>query len=130
MILISITICVTGAPKIGDSAPEANSYNTSNSSISPYFDLNVVRNVTTTVGQSAFLHCRVYQLGDKSVMYNRLTFYFNAVKAVWSRGFYKKQSCFHIIIKNRIVEEADKLLKNKRIKIWYLSSLANFSLQK
>lgn len=60
-----------GIPKITDSAPEANLYNTSNSSISPYFDLNVVRNVTTTVGQSAFLHCRVYQLGDKSVSWIR-----------------------------------------------------------
>lgn len=38
-----------------------------NSSIFPYFDYNVQRNVTTAVGQSAFLHCRVEQLGDKAV---------------------------------------------------------------
>ncbi|KAG7210538.1 hypothetical protein KM043_012058 [Ampulex compressa] len=27
--------------------------------------MNVPRNVTTAVGQTAFLHCRVHQLGDK-----------------------------------------------------------------
>ncbi|KAF5295202.1 hypothetical protein FQA39_LY13207 [Lamprigera yunnana] len=32
----------------------------------PYFEFNVPRNVTTTVGQTAFLHCRVEQLGDKA----------------------------------------------------------------
>ncbi|KAF3428279.1 hypothetical protein E2986_12304 [Frieseomelitta varia] len=29
--------------------------------------MNVPRNVTTAVGQTAFLHCRVHQLGDKEV---------------------------------------------------------------
>ncbi|EEB11480.1 hypothetical protein Phum_PHUM121030 [Pediculus humanus corporis] len=38
-----------------------------NISIFPYFDFNVPRNVTTAVGQTAFLHCRVEQLGDKAV---------------------------------------------------------------
>lgn len=33
----------------------------------PYFEFNVPRNVTTAVGQTAFLHCRVEQLGDKAV---------------------------------------------------------------
>lgn len=33
----------------------------------PYFEFNVPRNVTTAVGQTAFLHCRVQQLGDKAV---------------------------------------------------------------
>lgn len=61
-----------GIPRILDTSPDANSYTLNASSISPYFDLNVVRNVTTTVGQSAFLHCRVYQLGDKSVTYSIL----------------------------------------------------------
>ncbi|KAJ9579463.1 hypothetical protein L9F63_024430, partial [Diploptera punctata] len=37
----------------------------SNVSTLPYFDFNVPRNVTTAVGQTAFLHCRVEQLGDK-----------------------------------------------------------------
>jgi hypothetical protein len=33
----------------------------------PYFDFAVTRNVTTRVGQTAFLHCRVEDLGDKLV---------------------------------------------------------------
>lgn len=35
--------------------------------IHPYFDFDVPRNVTTRVGQTAFVHCRVEQIGDKSV---------------------------------------------------------------
>ncbi|XP_018311108.1 uncharacterized protein [Mycetomoellerius zeteki] len=31
----------------------------------PAFETNVPRNVTTAVSQTAFLHCRVHQLGDK-----------------------------------------------------------------
>ncbi|XP_072388686.1 zwei Ig domain protein zig-8-like [Diabrotica undecimpunctata] len=42
-----------------------------NISIYPYFEFNVPRNVTTTVGQTAFLHCRVEQLGDKAVSWIR-----------------------------------------------------------
>jgi hypothetical protein len=38
-----------------------------NVSALPYFDFSVPRNVTTAVGQTAFLHCRVEQLGDKGV---------------------------------------------------------------
>lgn len=38
-----------------------------NFSIQPYFDFTVPRNITTRVGQTAFLNCRVEQLGDKSV---------------------------------------------------------------
>lgn len=33
----------------------------------PYFGSNEVRNVTTTVGHTAYLHCQVQQLGDKAV---------------------------------------------------------------
>ncbi|KAL2728462.1 lachesin-like isoform X1, partial [Vespula squamosa] len=36
-----------------------------NASGAPSFDLNVQRNVTTAVGQTAFLHCRVHHMGDK-----------------------------------------------------------------
>jgi hypothetical protein len=36
----------------------------------PYFDFAVIRNVTTRVGQTAFLHCRVEDLGDKLVSEN------------------------------------------------------------
>ncbi|XP_069673548.1 zwei Ig domain protein zig-8-like [Periplaneta americana] len=42
-----------------------------NVSALPYFDFNVPRNVTTAVGQTAFLHCRVEQLGDKGVSWIR-----------------------------------------------------------
>lgn len=38
-----------------------------NTSGAPSFDLNVQRNVTTAVGQTAFLHCRVHHMGDKEV---------------------------------------------------------------
>ncbi|XP_046434148.1 zwei Ig domain protein zig-8 isoform X1 [Neodiprion virginianus] len=37
----------------------------------PYFEYNVPRNVTAAVGQTAFLHCRVEQLGDKAVSWIR-----------------------------------------------------------
>ncbi|XP_059486873.1 zwei Ig domain protein zig-8-like isoform X1 [Neocloeon triangulifer] len=45
--------------------------NHGNDSSYPYFDFNVPRNVTTAVGQTAFLHCRVEQLGDKAVSWIR-----------------------------------------------------------
>ncbi|KAG4074664.1 hypothetical protein HA402_004535 [Bradysia odoriphaga] len=37
----------------------------------PYFDFDVQRNVTVTVGQTGFLHCRVERLGDKDVSWIR-----------------------------------------------------------
>lgn len=51
---------------------ETNSLHDSNNinqnfSSQPYFDFSVARNVTTRVGQTAFLSCRVEQLGDKLV---------------------------------------------------------------
>ena len=33
----------------------------------PYFDNTTKRETTTTVGQSAYLHCRVRNLGDRAV---------------------------------------------------------------
>ncbi|KAG8320402.1 hypothetical protein J6590_069710 [Homalodisca vitripennis] len=56
-----------GFPFVGS----ATGNSVTNSSIFPYFDYNVQRNVTTAVGQSAFLHCRVEQLGDKAVSWIR-----------------------------------------------------------
>jgi hypothetical protein len=41
--------------------------NFSSETTQPYFDFSVTRNVTTRVGQTAFLHCRVEALGDKLV---------------------------------------------------------------
>ena len=40
-----------------------------NFSSQPYFDFSAARNVTTRVGQTAFLHCRVEQLSDKLVRF-------------------------------------------------------------
>ncbi|KAL4112717.1 hypothetical protein QTP88_016453 [Uroleucon formosanum] len=37
----------------------------------PFFDYYVPRNITTTIGQSAFLHCRTENLNDKSVSDDR-----------------------------------------------------------
>lgn len=47
----------------------------SNMSLHPYFDFDVPRNVTARVGQTAFLRCRVEQLGDKSVSFSRRFYY-------------------------------------------------------
>lgn len=37
----------------------------------PYFDHSFTKNVTTIVGQTAFLHCRILNLGDKTVSWIR-----------------------------------------------------------
>ncbi|XP_055624488.1 zwei Ig domain protein zig-8-like isoform X1 [Toxorhynchites rutilus septentrionalis] len=39
--------------------------------LQPYFDFDVQRNITVTVGQTGFLHCRVERLGDKDVAWIR-----------------------------------------------------------
>ncbi|KXJ78198.1 hypothetical protein RP20_CCG005227 [Aedes albopictus] len=39
--------------------------------LQPYFDFDVQRNLTFTVGQTGFLHCRVERLGDKDVAWIR-----------------------------------------------------------
>lgn len=68
-----------------------------NSSIFPYFDYNVQRNVTTAVGQSAFLHCRVEQLGDKAVSQKQgcfvkiLHFLGHNGTLVWGKHVFHKQ---------------------------------------
>ncbi|XP_017839346.1 zwei Ig domain protein zig-8 [Drosophila busckii] len=41
------------------------------SNLLPYFDFDVPRNLTVTVGQTGFLHCRVERLGDKDVSWIR-----------------------------------------------------------
>ncbi|XP_011298565.1 hemicentin-2 [Fopius arisanus] len=43
----------------------------SNSSELPTYETCVTRNVTTAIGQTAFLHCRVYNRGDKEVSWMR-----------------------------------------------------------
>lgn len=44
----------------------------------PYFNFDVQRNVTVTVGQTAFIHCRVERLGDKDVSTYSLTIRFHS----------------------------------------------------
>ncbi|XP_061503083.1 zwei Ig domain protein zig-8 isoform X1 [Anopheles gambiae] len=39
--------------------------------LQPYFDFDVPRNLTVTVGQTGFLHCRVERLGDQDVAWIR-----------------------------------------------------------
>ncbi|XP_076390557.1 defective proboscis extension response 1 isoform X3 [Megachile rotundata] len=48
-----------------------NVFGNQNVTNAPTFEMNVPRNVTTAVGQTAFLHCRVHQLGDKEVSWMR-----------------------------------------------------------
>ncbi|XP_037038792.1 zwei Ig domain protein zig-8-like [Bradysia coprophila] len=55
--------------KLAEGADDQKNYH--NMSLHPYFDFDVPRNVTARVGQTAFLHCRVEQLGDKSVSWIR-----------------------------------------------------------
>ncbi|XP_037813583.1 uncharacterized protein LOC119604801 [Lucilia sericata] len=43
----------------------------SSTNLLPYFDFDVPRNITVTVGQTGFLHCRVERLGDKDVSWIR-----------------------------------------------------------
>jgi len=40
----------------------------------PYFDYSVPRNISTIVGQHAFLLCRVYRMKDRSVSFFPITF--------------------------------------------------------
>nr|DAA02672.1 TPA_inf: HDC07556 [Drosophila melanogaster] len=45
--------------------PTTSTTTISPSNLLPYFDFDVPRNLTVTVGQTGFLHCRVERLGDK-----------------------------------------------------------------
>ncbi|XP_058121512.1 zwei Ig domain protein zig-8-like [Anopheles ziemanni] len=45
--------------------------NDESDTLQPYFDFDVTRNLTITVGQTGFLHCRVERLGDKDVAWIR-----------------------------------------------------------
>jgi cytochrome c oxidase assembly protein Cox11 len=55
--LITVTITKSG---------DVQSYWDSNYS-QPYFDNSTKRDVTVTIGQTAMLHCRVRNLGDRAV---------------------------------------------------------------
>lgn len=71
----------------GKKSPHTDSNNINqNFSVNPYFDFTVARNLTTRVGQTAFLHCRVEQLGDKSVSIILLSFsYTHVTVPYWTK---------------------------------------------
>lgn len=54
-------------PSISETLSLAMASSSSTGNLLPYFDFDVQRNVTVTVGQNAFFHCRVERLGDKDV---------------------------------------------------------------
>lgn len=54
-------------PSISETLSLAMTSSSSTGNLLPYFDFDVQRNVTVTVGQTGFLHCRVERLGDKDV---------------------------------------------------------------
>ncbi|KAL5286057.1 hypothetical protein ACFFRR_007630 [Megaselia abdita] len=56
------------APSLGLSTT---STTVSPTNLLPYFDFDVPRNITVTVGQTGFLHCRVERLTDKDVLWIR-----------------------------------------------------------
>ncbi|XP_037040538.1 zwei Ig domain protein zig-8 isoform X1 [Bradysia coprophila] len=57
--------------KIKETLSLAMASSSSTGNLLPYFDFDVQRNVTVTVGQTGFLHCRVERLGDKDVSWIR-----------------------------------------------------------
>ncbi|XP_044735739.1 zwei Ig domain protein zig-8-like isoform X2 [Chrysoperla carnea] len=73
-LITTLLVCTTPANGIGIAmaSPQHDDGGLGNNVSSyPYFEFNVPRNVTTAVGQTAFLHCRVEQLGDKAVSWIR-----------------------------------------------------------
>lgn len=65
-----------------------------NMSLHPYFNFDVQRNVTARVGQTAFLQCKVEQLGDKSVSFQFFFCHFNI--HIFPREI-KASDCFHFL---------------------------------
>ncbi|XP_063223201.1 zwei Ig domain protein zig-8 [Bacillus rossius redtenbacheri] len=67
LLFCSVLASCHGWPQLDEEAPE----DAGPGGAAPFFDLSVPRNVTTATGQTAFLHCRVEQLGDKGVSWIR-----------------------------------------------------------
>ncbi|XP_012171928.1 zwei Ig domain protein zig-8 [Bombus terrestris] len=68
---IAVTQGITGTFARDQKLVGGNVFGNHNITNAPTFEMNVPRNVTTAVGQTAFLHCRVHQLGDKEVSWMR-----------------------------------------------------------
>jgi hypothetical protein len=66
---VDILFLVSGVETSNVGLPGAStSFQTENGKIErPYFDIVGTRNVTTVVGQTALLRCRVRHLGDRTV---------------------------------------------------------------
>lgn len=63
----------------------------------PYFDANIPNNVTAIVGKSAFLRCRVRNLGNKTVKYLKLCWQFEFGQAISAKNSLKKNSAKYIL---------------------------------
>lgn len=85
-------------PSISETLSLAMASSSSTGNLLPYFDFDVQRNVTVTVGQIAFFHCRVERLGDKDVsivLHSKHFSYFIR----WRTWFYVLDSIAFIIHK-------------------------------
>ncbi|EDW35754.1 GL17046 [Drosophila persimilis] len=64
-LLLSMALLRGYSAAIAPTPPTTTTTTISPSNLLPYFDFDVPRNLTVTVGQTGFLHCRVERLGDK-----------------------------------------------------------------
>ncbi|XP_017093891.2 zwei Ig domain protein zig-8 [Drosophila bipectinata] len=71
MLLLSMVLLRGYTAAIAPTPPTTTTTTISPSNLLPYFDFDVPRNLTVTVGQTGFLHCRVERLGDKDVSWIR-----------------------------------------------------------
>ncbi|XP_033247459.1 zwei Ig domain protein zig-8 isoform X1 [Drosophila miranda] len=70
-LLLSMALLRGYSAAIAPTPPTTTTTTISPSNLLPYFDFDVPRNLTVTVGQTGFLHCRVERLGDKDVSWIR-----------------------------------------------------------
>ncbi|BFG06103.1 zwei Ig domain protein zig-8 [Drosophila madeirensis] len=70
-LLLSMALLRGSSAAIAPTPPTTTTTTISPSNLLPYFDFDVPRNLTVTVGQTGFLHCRVERLGDKDVSWIR-----------------------------------------------------------
>ncbi|XP_001987578.2 zwei Ig domain protein zig-8 isoform X2 [Drosophila grimshawi] len=72
LVLLLLLLLVQGySAAIAPTPPTTTTTTISPSNMLPYFDFDVPRNLTVTLGQTGFLHCRVERLGDKDVSWIR-----------------------------------------------------------
>ncbi|EDW91352.1 zwei Ig domain protein zig-8 [Drosophila yakuba] len=71
LLLLSMVLFRGYSAALAPTPPTTSTTTISPSNLLPYFDFDVPRNLTVTVGQTGFLHCRVERLGDKDVSWIR-----------------------------------------------------------